>query len=92
VDEAGCTCVPCIRAGVSGWPLRFVPSHFDDGSEERAFNPVRGVVQLLGHWAHGDELAAWYASRDAAHAACPRGPLRSALSTLLAEREPGEEG
>jgi len=99
-----CLCSECCRAGVDDRPIRFVPTLFGD-VEERAFNPRRQVVQIVGHWAHGEELARWYAARDRFFALAPAGVVRlfrgrdrrSFADRIEAiyrrgDREPGEEG
>jgi len=99
-----CLCSECCRAGVDDRPIRFVPTLFGD-VEERAFNPRRKVVQIVGHWAHGEELARWYAARDRFFALAPAGVVRlfrgrdrrSFADRIEAiyrrgDREPGEEG
>lgn len=58
-----CGCRACVAAGVSDRALRYVPTMADDTHEERAFNPSRDIEQTVGHWAHGDELARWYAAQ-----------------------------
>lgn len=86
-----CLCVACVRANIDHRPLRFVPTHATFDDDERAFNPHRKVVQIVGHWAHGDELARWYTAREAFYASVPR-RLRRRLLQLVAVREPGMEG
>jgi hypothetical protein len=86
-----CVCVACVRANVDHRPLRFVPTHATFDTDERAFNPYRKVVQIVGHWAHGEELVRWYTARDAFYACVPR-RLRRRLRQLVAVREPGMEG
>jgi hypothetical protein len=95
-----CLCADCVRANIDHEPLRFVPTLTPDGErEERAFNPTRQVIETCGHWAHGDELAAWYA----AHAHFKRLACIPTVNGLrvdrlvhlvskVTEREPGEEG
>lgn len=84
-----CLCSECCRAGVDEKPLRFVPTVFGD-DEERAFNPRRKAVQIVGHWAHGEELRQWYEARDAFFAAATKFPHLRRL--VVRDREPGEEG
>ena len=71
-------------------PLRFVPTR-DGDTEARAFNSRRNVVEIVGHWAHGDELARYYAAQAAFYALRHHGPRVRALIALVA-RDPGEEG
>lgn len=87
-QDAPCDCLLCQSADVSTRALRFVPTVID-GSLERAFNPRRNVVEVVGHWAHGQELARWYAAHEACRTAWPQ-KYRRALR--LVDREPGEEG
>jgi hypothetical protein len=89
-----CGCLSCQLAGVTPRPLRFVPDFTDDDRPEQAFDSVRKRIVQTGHWAHGDELARWYAARAAFFATVPRSsPMARALAVLVSpEREPGEEG
>jgi hypothetical protein len=92
--ESPCLCVECCRAGVYDKPLRFVPTLVSD-EEERAFNPQRNVVEVVGHWAHGEELLRWYVARDAFAALSGHLPRRMRQAVFAAgaiEREPGQEG
>jgi len=52
------------------------------------------VVEIVGHWAHGEELARWYAARDAFFALAKRAPrtLFDAVAVIVGDREPGIEG
>jgi hypothetical protein len=59
-----CACLMCQAADVTDRPLRFVPNAPGD-DPERAWNPDRARVEVVGHWAHGDELRRWYTVRDA---------------------------
>ena len=70
--------------------MRFVPTHATFDTYERAWDRRRKVVQIVGHWAHGAELARWYEARAAFYACAPK-RLRRTLA-LIGEREPGEEG
>lgn len=57
-----CACAACQAAGVTARPLRFVPD-FDE--EDRDLKGRIGDrVVTRGHWAHGDELARWYAAKE----------------------------
>lgn len=94
-----CRCASCGQAGVSSRPLRYVP---DD--DERTFRLGERLV-IRGHWAHGAELARWYAAKEAfwakaralGHPASllqpPAGRRRRRASALalVAAREPGED-
>jgi hypothetical protein len=75
---------------MSDYALRFVPDDVH-GVLDRAIDTVRNRVVVTGHWAHGDELARWYAARDAFFASAPRHtPIARALLVLVGrEREPG---
>jgi hypothetical protein len=94
-----CPCLDCQAAGVADRPLRFVPT-LEDGGEAKAFNARRNAVEVVGHWAHGEELRRWYAAHDACMAAAPP-PIRRALrlvmvaenvvDAMVREREPGED-
>lgn len=92
-DDAPCYCAECVTAGVDGLPLRFVPSEFTSDELERAFNPRRGKLDVVGHWAHGEELARWYQARAAFRGLAERAPrtLADAVAAIVG-REPGMEG
>ena len=88
----------CQAAGVSDRPLRFVPTLVGE-EEERAFNPQRQRVEMVGHWAHGEELRRWYEAREACYALWRRAAVkyphlvgRGMAMVVTREREPGEEG
>jgi hypothetical protein len=83
-----CDCAACVGVAANR-PLRFVPTHATCDTYERAFNPRKAAVQVVGHWAHGGELAAWYRARAACYASAPR-RVRRVLALMV--REPGEEG
>jgi hypothetical protein len=97
-EDAPCGCVQCYAAGVTDRPLRFVPTELGPDEYERAFNLRTGKVEIVGHWAHGDELHRWYAARDVFFALRRRAPrtLFDALAVIVGEvvgeREPGMEG
>jgi hypothetical protein len=57
-----CRCHLCRETGVSLRPLRYVPDTEPDGSDLRRADGDKIIT--LGHWAHGDELANFYAARD----------------------------
>lgn len=85
-----CSCFLCQQAGVTDKQLRFVPTELNATEFETAYNPNRDAVTVVGHWAHGDELARWYATRSYFF-----GLTRTRLPKLLrllAPREVGEEG
>ena len=86
-----CACAACSAAQTTDRPLRYVPTlaTFDD--DERAYNARRQLVQVVGHWAHGDELRRWYEARSRFYASAPR-RFRRALRLVAAGREPGVEG
>jgi hypothetical protein len=90
-EGAPCSCVACVRANVGQSPPRFVPTHATADTYERAYNPQRHQVQIVGHWVHGAELAAWYRARAACYASAPT-RYRRALSLVGAGRDPGMEG
>jgi len=99
-NDEPCACMPCVRAGVSARSLRFVPTELPDGYE-RAFNARSGRVELVGHWAHGAELARWYVARDKFFASSKGAPAPLARvlalvgvveGVIVGEREPGMEG
>lgn len=88
-----CGCLLCQAAGTDR-PLRFVPTEVDEtGRLERAVDSVRNRVLVVGHWAHGAELVAWYAAKARCFASVPRSMPKLLLAmAALVEREPGEEG
>jgi hypothetical protein len=91
-QDEPCTCWDCQDAGVTDRALRFVPDDVN-GVLDRAIDMVRNRVVVTGHWAHGAELARWYAARDAFFASAPRrGHMARVLAFIGGEREPGEEG
>ncbi len=97
-DDQPCLCAACCRAGVDDRSLRFVPSEFSPDELERAFNPRTSRVEVVGHWAHGEELARWYLARETFYGLARRAPrpLFDAVAVLVGdngrEREVGEEG
>jgi len=88
-----CGCEACVAAGVDHRPLRFVPSTIENLGFERAFNPRRNKVEVVGHWAHGAELARWYAARAVFMTRTGKAPraLAQAVAAIIG-REPGMEG
>ncbi len=60
-----CLCAACQDAGVSFRPLRYVPTETASGELETAWCVALGKLVTVGHYAHGAELARWYAARDA---------------------------
>ena len=95
--DAPCNCWECVEAGVADQELRFVPE--DDPNPDpdnreglqRAFNPRRGQIEPVGHWAHGHELARWYTARAAFLAGAPK-RVRRSLHLVAVGRDPGQEG
>ncbi len=83
-----CLCAECEHAGVMYRALRFVPTVQGDDYEQ-AFNPRRGKVEIVGHWAHGEELRRWYAARAHFFALKAKSPLRA--MPVVAGRQPGED-
>jgi hypothetical protein len=92
-QDQPCLCAECVRAGIDDQPLRYVPTEIGDDELERAFNPRNGRVEVVGHWAHGDELARWYRARAAFYATWRRAPrtLAYAVAVIVGEREPGSD-
>lgn len=89
--DSPCTCLECQMAGVSDQPLRFVPTRVGD-EDALAFHQGRNRVEVVGHWAHGDELAGWYQAQarwQQRAAVTGKRPLRARTGQ---SREPGEEG
>lgn len=104
-EDEPCGCADCLQAGVDHRLLRYVPTLIG-GIEERALNPHRKAVQVVGHWAHGEELRRWYEARDRFFALAPAGIARlfrrrdrrvftervdDIYRTPTAIREPGED-
>lgn len=58
-----CSCPQCRAAGVEHRLLRFVPESDQNGMDCNA--KIGDRVVTRGHWAHGEELARWYAAKDA---------------------------
>jgi hypothetical protein len=92
-----CFCPACHFAGVDDRPQRFIPTPDGRGGHETAFNSRLNRVEPIGHWAHGDELARWYAARDHFFGLFKTAVKRRQISPVLhlvgaVEREPGEEG
>lgn len=92
-EDEPCLCAECERAGVMHRPLRFVPLERGDGEHERAYNPRRKQMEIVGLWIHGEDLRRFYAARDAFYA-LRDDPRKATLMRLVAigGREPGEEG
>lgn len=88
-ERPACACRACVAAGVSGRPLRYVPT-LDGETEERAYHPRRERIEIVGHWAHGEELRRWYVARAAFFQRATVTPIAPLLA--LVGREPGEEG
>ena len=82
-----CGCAACVTAGSP--PIRFVPTCATADTYETAYNPRTQRVQLVGHWAHGEELASWYRARAACFASAPP---RFKRVLALVSREVGVEG
>lgn len=61
-DGEPCGCRACERAGVSHRFTRYVPESDELGRDAKGLIGERVVTR--GHWAHGDELARFYAVRD----------------------------
>lgn len=61
-EDEPCGCRRCDGAGVSHRFLRYVPETDERGMDARGLIGQRVVVR--GHWAHGDELARFYAARE----------------------------
>lgn len=94
-EDDPCTCGWCEASGVEDKPLRFVPTLVRGDEHEVAFNPRHHKVEVVGHWAHGEELRRWYVARDrffALKRRAPRALLIAVESLVGVTREPGEEG
>jgi len=85
-----CLCSDCCRAGVDERELRFVPTLRLDEEEERAFNPRRNGPEVVGHWAHGEELRRWYEARGNFYeAVCRLATRQSPLARAVAQAVAG---
>jgi len=62
-EDKPCGCLSCREAEVTEKPLRFVPEVNPDGTDRRVRDGVRDRIVVAGHWAHGFELARWYAAK-----------------------------
>jgi len=62
-QRSPCRCLVCVGAGVSDQPQRFIPDCEPDGRDAHARIGDRVITR--GRWAHGEELAGWYAARAA---------------------------
>lgn len=62
-EDEPCGCHDCRLAGVTHRMLRYVPDTDVDDRDVRMALGDRVVTR--GHWAHGTELARFYAARDA---------------------------
>lgn len=92
-EDDPCFCLACQAADVTERPLRYVPDFTDTDREERAWNGLKDAMVTVGHWAHGDELARWYAARARFYGAgAALRPFARVLQLIGAEREPGQEG
>lgn len=60
-----CGCGACRDTGVDHRFLRFVPEFTAHDTDLKVFDPVRQREVTAGHWAHGQELARWYVTKDA---------------------------
>jgi hypothetical protein len=61
-QDEPCRCLNCVAAGVTHRFLRYVPETDDNDRDVRMRLGEKVVTR--GHWAHGEELARWYAARD----------------------------
>jgi hypothetical protein len=92
-EDDPCGCLACQAAGVTDRPLRYVPQFTHDDREERAWCPLHQKLVVVGHWAHGDELARWYAARDRFFTrAKPNRTWYGVALAVAGARESGEEG
>jgi hypothetical protein len=87
--DAPCRCADCCQAGVDDLAIRYVPTELLTGEPEVAYDARRQRTEVVGHWAHGEELRRWYE----AHAVVIQKAVRfPRLVAVVASREPGEEG
>ena len=98
-EDEPCGCPQCFEAYIHERPIRFVPTLVSllGDDYERAYNSRRNQVEVIGHWAHGAELARWYAARDHFFALAETMPRIGRLVTMTralldVDREPGMEG
>lgn len=91
-EDDPCGCVACAQAGVTHRRLRFVPTVDDTtGTVEQAVDPNSGQVVTPGHWAHGEELARWYETRERFLATARRTGGGLAIVARAVSREPGSD-
>lgn len=81
-----CSCRSCQGADVSHRFLRFVPESDVNGIDVKGLIGTRVVVR--GHWAHGQELARFYAARDAFWTAFTALLGKRTMSKVNAQPEP----
>jgi hypothetical protein len=91
-EDASCFCDACRHAEITHRPLRFVPEFDVDDREVRVFCGPLNKAVVAGHWAHGAELARWYAAREGFFAHKAAGGRWARALALVGVREPGEEG
>jgi hypothetical protein len=84
-QDAPCQCGACQAAGVTERPRRFVPTLTRDGDEERVRDPQTLRLVVAGHWAHGAELARWYAAREACLRHAPAGSIWTTITRRMAK-------
>lgn len=87
-----CACRRCQGAGVTHRFLRYVPESDEYGRDAKALIGERVVTR--GHWAHGEELAGWYAAKDrfrADYLALLARMSMPKLTTPIAQPEPEPE-
>jgi len=96
-DDDPCDCLLC-QALPNAIRRRFVPDFTDDDREEKAFCPPKNRTVVVGHWAHGNELARWYAARDRFFGAPGLSVVHANVLRRFGfvyqppAREPGQEG
>jgi hypothetical protein len=61
-EDEPCNCIGCTAAGVSHRFPRYVPDIDEYGRDVRMV--LGGSIVARGHWAHGEELAQFYAAKD----------------------------
>jgi hypothetical protein len=78
-----CSCPACIDAGVSHLEIRFVPDLDESGREVQKKGRLDQEIPI-GHWAHGQELRAWYGARQ--NATGKRVTFEQAIQPSIARR------
>lgn len=85
-EDQPCLCSACCRAGVDWKPLRYVPDIGPDGRDVRMRDGARDRVVIVGHWAHGEELAGYYRAMGAFYSLASSKQLGRVAAAIGGER------